>query len=358
MEYVGIDLGARQSHCARLTEDGEVQHQRFPTTPAGLAKLFEGRQRSKVLVEASGRSEWVARWIEARGHEVIVADPNYQPMYGQRTRRCKTDRRDAEALALACAKGHYRPAHRLSDAARLLRARVKARKVLVRSRAKTVVVVRALLVPLGIEIASCTPESFPKHFDKADVPEDLRQILEPLVDTIRRLSTEIGKADWQLETLAKSDEMVRLLMTMPGVGPVTAATWVATLDHPQRFHNAGELASFLGLVPQEWSSSDVRYLGRITKAGPTELRDLLVEVAWTIMTRANPRTAALRSWALEVSRRRGRLKAVVALARRIALVLHAMWRHGVPYDEKRLPPAATPQAPAPTEPARGRTVPA
>ena len=340
MEYVGIDLGARQSHCARITEDGEIRHQRFPTTCAGLEKLFEGRGSSKVLVEASGRSEWVARWLEGRGHQVVVADPNYQPMYGQRTRRSKTDRRDAEALALACAKGHYRPAHRLSDEARLLRARVKVRKVLVRSRAKAVVVVRALLVPVGVEISSCSPEGFPKRFANTQVPEDLRPLLEPLVRTIEQLTVEIGKVDWQLEKLGKNDQEMQILMTMPGVGPVTAATWIGTLDNARRFKNAGELVSFLGLVPQEWSSSDVRYLGRITKAGPTELRDLLVEAAWNVMIRPSPEMQALRTWALEVARRRGRLKAVVALARHMAQVLYAMWRGNVPFDG-RVPPRAT-----------------
>jgi transposase len=120
MEYVGIDLHKKESQICRLTETGEVIERRIRTEPQRFAEVLGGRPRARILVEASTESEWVARCLEGLGHEVIVADPNFAPMYATRTRKVKTDRRDARALQEACLLGAYRPAHRLSDAQRVV----------------------------------------------------------------------------------------------------------------------------------------------------------------------------------------------------------------------------------------------
>ena len=135
MEHVGVDLAKNKSQVCILTEDGELIERRIPTSRAQFTKLLGKRPRCKILVEASNESEWVARHFEMLGHEVIVADPNYAPMYGHRTRRIKTDKRDAEALALACQAGHYRAAHRLSDEQRLMRVHLAVRRAMVETRA-------------------------------------------------------------------------------------------------------------------------------------------------------------------------------------------------------------------------------
>jgi transposase len=122
MDYVGIDLHKKESQiCSILSPDGQVRECRIRTEPQRFAEVLGGRPRARILVEASTESEWVARCLEALGHEVVVADPNFAPMYATRTRKVKTDRRDARALAEACLLGAYRPAHRLSDTQRHVR---------------------------------------------------------------------------------------------------------------------------------------------------------------------------------------------------------------------------------------------
>lgn len=335
MEHVGIDLGRRQSHVCRVTADGEVRHQRVTTTAEALAKAL-GEGPGRVLVEASAISEWVARAIERLGTwEVVVADPNFAPMYAERTRRVKTDRRDAEALALACARGTYQPSHRLSDDARQLRATVKARKTLVRMRARIATQARALLAPHGLSLPTGSTENFTRRWRQAQLPEQATRGMGPLVEAMSALEDPIADADASLTTVCKQDESARRLTSVPGVGPVTAVTWLATLDTPHRFASGEHLVAYLGLVPREWSSSEVRLQGRITKAGPVELRDLLVEAAWTVLTRPSAQNEPLRTWALGVAERRGRRRAVVALARKLARVMFAVWRDGTTYVPDR-----------------------
>jgi transposase len=330
-----MDLGRKQSQVAWLTEDGEVRERRIETSRAGLDKEFGGQPRARILVEASGGSEWVARHLESLGHEVIVADPNFAPMYAERTRRIKTDRRDAMALMMACHKGIYRKAHRLSDDARLLRARVQVRKTLVRARAKSVSQTRGLLAPLGVSVPSGTPKTFPERLAGVEVPRRTREALQPLMMQVDSLSDEISELDKHLVRSSKSDASLRILTSVPGFGPVTAATWLATMDNAARFGSSNQVASFLGLVPREWSSSEQQRRGSVTKAGPCELRSLLVEAAWTVMTHDLEEGRELRAWALQVAKRRGRYKAVVALARRLGRIAFACWRDGVPMDPSR-----------------------
>ena len=143
MEYVGIDVHKKHSQICTFTEAGEILHQRIETQRERFAAVFAMRPQVRILIEASTESEWVAQCLETRGHEVIVADPNYAPMYAQRSRRVKTDRRDAEALAHACRLGASRPAHRTSAPQRPGRGGLAVRAALVRSRPRWISVVRA-----------------------------------------------------------------------------------------------------------------------------------------------------------------------------------------------------------------------
>jgi transposase len=134
MDHIGIEVHKRESQIYILAEGGEIFEQRIRTEPERVATVFGARPRARMLIEASTDSEWVARGLEALGHEVIVADPNFAPMYATRSRKVKTDRRDARALAEACLLGAYRPAHRLSDPQRHVRGRLLVRDAVVRTR--------------------------------------------------------------------------------------------------------------------------------------------------------------------------------------------------------------------------------
>ena len=160
--------------------------------------------------------------------------------------------------------------------------------------------------------------------------------LAPRFTVYATLHEQVTAADERMAALVDSDPTVALLTSAPGIGPVTASAFVATVDDSTRFHSAHQLDASLGLVPSERSSGETRPLGRITKAGNSRMRWLLVEAAWCIVRSKSPETAALRAWMLPIARRRGKRIAVVALARRLAGVLYAMWRDGTRYDATRI----------------------
>jgi transposase len=299
--------------------------------------VFGRRPQAKILLEASTESEWVARCLEELGHEVIVADPNYAPMYAQRTRRVKTDRRDAHALAHACQAGTYRPAHRISPTRHQWRTLLAVREAVVRTRANWMTRIQALLRHDGFRLRTGAPETFIPRVEELALPPALRAALAPLLELLGPMTQQVHALDAECKRLVEADEVAVRLTTVPGVGPVTAIAYVATLDDVARFRGAHQVEAYLGLVPGEWSSSEVQRRGHITKAGNSRTRWLLVQAAWCLLRRRKTaHTTALRDWADRIAARRGRAIAAVALARRVAGILFAMWRDGSVYDTTRV----------------------
>jgi transposase len=337
MDHIGMDAGMVNSHVCELREDGEVVERQIRTERKRFQDVFGTRPKARILIEASTESEWIACCLEELGHEVIVADPNYAPMYAHRSRRIKTDRRDARALAEACRLGAYRPAHRASPTQRDVRALLGIRELLVRTRTRWIVHIRALLRRDGLRLAPGRAENFVTRVNALLLSPQLATQIAPVLELLAPLNTQIAELDTQVASRAHEDERTRRLMTVPGVGPVTAVAFVATVDRVTRFRNAHQLESYLGLVPREWSSSETQRKGSITKAGNTRMRWLLVEAAWCILRRKKkPETVRLRDWADGIALRRGSHVAAVALARRLAGILYAMWRDQTEYDPNQL----------------------
>lgn len=328
MEKIGIDVHKVASQVCIQAEDGTVLERRIATTHAAFAKLLGARPRARIVLEASTESEWVAQSLEALGHEVIVADPNFAPMYATRSRKIKTDRRDARALCEACALGAYRPAHRSSATARERRAQMAVRDALVGSRSKYISVVRALVRQEGHRLSSGSARTFAARVQAQPLPAALQTRIAPLVTAIAALTDQLAAIDQALVQLVRTDAIAPRLCTAPGIGPVTAITFGAVLDNVGRFGSAKEVRAYLGLVPREYSSGEHNHRGRITKAGHRRLRALLVEAAWSILRSERAETEAVRAWALRIAARRGKRIAAVALARKLAGILYAMWRDG------------------------------
>jgi transposase len=333
MENIGIDVHKNESQICILTQTGEVLEQRIATGRERFSEVLGERPRARILIEASTESEWVARCLEELGHEVVVADPNFGPMYASRSRKVKTDRRDARALAEACQLGAYRPAHRTSDAQRDVRGRLSVRDALVRTRTGYISLTRARLRQRGQRVGSGAPEGFVGRVRQMGLSGRLLSEVAPLLAMILQVNKQITFLDDVIEEISLRDKEVRRLRTMPSVGPVTAAAFVATLDNDvKRFHGAHQVESYLGLVPREKSSGEKERKGAITKAGSRRMRWLLVQAAVSTMRLKKPQTAVLRSWAERIALRRGKKVAVVALARRIAGILYAMMRDGTIYN--------------------------
>jgi transposase len=340
MDHIGIDVHKRESQIYILAEGGEVIEQRIRTEPERFAAVLGARPRARILIEASTESEWVARGLEALGHEVIVADPNFAPMYATRSRKVKTDRRDARALAEACLLGAYRPAHRLSDAQRHVRGRRLVRDALVRTRTRYISVIRALLRQQGYRVPSGSAAHFSDRVQALPLPGRVRSVVAPLLAVMRPLNQQLAYCDERIEHLAVQDPRVPRLRSVPSVGPVTAAAFLAAIDDVGRFRHAHQLEAYLGLVPREYSSGETQRRGPITKAGPSRTRWLLIQAAVSILRRHPPQAEELRTWALRIAARRGKHVAVVALARRVAGILYALLRDGTVYTPRR--PAALP----------------
>jgi transposase len=340
MDNIGLDLHQRESQLCILTADGEVLERRIRTTTERFTAVLGTRPPARILLEASTESEWVARYLEALGHTVIVADPNYAPMYATRSSRVKTDRRDARTLAEALRLDAYRPAHRSAEGHRHVRAELAVRDTLVRTRTRYVGLLKALVRREGVRLPSGMPEHTATQVAAVPVSPTLAAELAPLLALLPALNAEIAAADQRLAACVAANPVVQRLATAPAIGPVTATAFVATLDEITRFASAHQVEAYLGLVPSERSSGERQRRGRITKAGNTRVRWLLVEAAWRILRSPRAEAAPLRAWAERIALRRGKRIAAVALARRLAGILYAMWREGTTYQPQRAPPPA------------------
>jgi transposase len=248
MEHIGIDVHKKESQICILTEGGELIERWVRTESRRLAEVLGERPCARILLEASTESEWVARCLEGLGHHVVVADPNFAPMYATRTRKMKTDRRDARALAEACLLGAYRPAHRLSDAQRYVRARLTVRDTLVRTRTRYISLVRALLRQRGWPVPTGGADSFSRRVLALPLPGRPRSEVAPLLAVMRHVNQQLAYSDERIAAVTQTDARVRRLQSVPNIGPVTAAAFVATLDDAQRFRRAHEVEAYLGLV--------------------------------------------------------------------------------------------------------------
>jgi transposase len=336
MDTIGIDLHKRESQLCIIVADGTITERRIVTSRERFEALFGGRAPARILLEASTESEWVAQLLERLGHAVIVADPNYAPMYATRARRVKTDKRDARTLAEALRLGAYRVAHRLSAERRHVRAELAVREALVRTRTRYVSLAKAFVRRDGLRVAASESHLVAKRIAALELPPMLAAELLPLFQVLAPINEQITAADRRIMSLTETDPAVALLTTAPSIGPITAAAIVATIDDVTRFRSAHQFEAFLGLVPGERSSGEKRRVGRITKAGNSRARYLLVEAGWRILRSKDAETAALRAWADAIATRRGKRIAVVALARRLAGVLYAMWRDDRAYDAAQL----------------------
>jgi len=335
MVYGAIDLHMRSSQIRIIDDAGAVVRDHgVPTTRERLTDAFANQGPMRILLETGTESEWVAQALEAAGHEVVVADPNYAPMYGELTRRIKTDRRDVAALAEANRRGWYRRAHRSSPAQRETKQILRSRRFLVQARSGAVSLLRSLLRQSGYRLGTGSCDTVPTRVARLSLPAELAETLAPLCRQIATFTTEIHAIDARLQTRTASDAIVARLRSVPGIGLIVATTFRAFVDRSERFGHAGQVSAAIGLVPREDSSAERRHRGHITKAGPRELRSLLIQAAWVCWRHGGSGT--LRAWVDRLAERRGRRIAVVALARRLSRILFALWRDDTTFDLAKL----------------------
>lgn len=325
---IGLDLGDRFSEACVLEADGEaVKRFRTPTTRSGIRRAFGPWAGARVVIEAGTHSPWVSRLLAELSCEVLVANPGRLRLISHSN--SKNDRSDGEQLARL---GRVDPkllapiVHRGETAQRHLTL-LRARDGLVRTRTLVINQVRSFTKSLGTRLPGCSAERFPKLAGER-LGRDFFPGLGSMLEVIQKLTDEIRAMDRQVEQMAQRHyPETAVLRQVSGVGPITSLAYVLTLEDPKRFPRSRSVGSYVGLRPRQHDSGECRPQLRITKAGDEYLRRLLVTSAQYILGPFGPDTD-LRRFGLRLCERGGKAakkRAVVAVARKLAVLLHRLW---------------------------------
>lgn len=323
--YCGIDLGVKSSVFCMVNKKGQVvSEDELPTAESCFEQTFGGIKMMRVVVEACSLAEWACRLLELLGHEAIIIDAR-QAKAVVRAKK-KTDKIDARKLAQMARTGWYTKVHRKSAAARELRSKHTIRQGLVSFRKRLNSQIRGIFRAHGVRVGQVAEGGFYEHIEKLQrqIPQGVRDGMAVLLRLWDQVTRELHELTQRLKREINQDDRCRHLMTVDGIGPITASTFIATIDDPGRFENGDQVAAYLGLVPRVYQSGEQCHLGRITKEGDRLLRALLVESATVLLTRVKRRNR-LKTWGRRLRKRKGFGKACVAVARKLACLLYTMW---------------------------------
>jgi transposase len=334
---IGLDLGDRFSHCCILNEAGEVicEHN-LPTTPKGIDEAFRRMPRSRIALETGTHSPWVSRQLAQMGHEVIVAHARNVRLIGDSSR--KDDRRDARTLARLARidPGLLSPVQHRSAKAQMHLTVIRARAGLVSTRTALVNTVRGLTKSYGERLRKCGTHKIREEAE--GLSQELRDVLDPLFREIESLNERIAEYDRKIEQIAKLVyPQIALLKQVKGVGTLIALTYVLTVDNPHRFRRSRDAGCFVGLRPGRRNSGLSQPQLHISKEGDVYLRTMLVQGAHYILGPFGE-DSDLRRWGLRLAERGGKnakKRAVVAVARKLAVLLHKLWVSGEVYESLR-----------------------
>jgi transposase len=332
---IGLDLGDRNSWYCVLDEAGRIQlEQRVGTNAKALHEVFGEMPRSRVALETGTHSPWISRLLSELGHEVIVAHARKVRLIGES--RKKDDRLDAQTLARLARidPGLLCPVKHRSAQAQADLTVIRARAGLVRSRTALVNTVRSLAKSYGERLRGCNVRNMNPEKAESLSPE-LQAALEPLLHAIESLSERILEYNDRIENLAQQNyPQVALLKQIKGVGTLIALTFLLTLEDPHRFRKSRDVGGYLGLQPGRRNSGQSEPQMHISKEGDPYLRTLLVQGAQHILGPFGV-DCDLRRWGLKLAERGGRnakKRAIVATARKLAVLLHHLWVSGEVYD--------------------------
>jgi len=335
---IGLDLGDRTSHYCILDEAGNVilEHG-LPTTPKGIQQVFRRIPRSRIALETGTHSPWVSRQLSQLGHEVIVAHARNVRLIGESSR--KDDQLDARTLARLARidPGLLGPVQHRSAKAQIHLTVIRARAGLVSTRTALVNTARGLAKSYGERLRKCGTGQVGRDL-AGELSTELRDALEPLLREVESLNERIDEYDRRIQQIAKDVyPETALLQQVKGVGTLIALTYVLTLDDPQRFRRSRDAGCFLGLRPGRRNSGMSEPQMHISKEGDRYLRTLIVQGAHYILGPFGE-DSDLRRWGLKLAERGGKnakKRAVVAVARKLAVLLHKLWVSGEAYEPLR-----------------------
>jgi transposase len=331
---VGIDIGDRFSQIAVLDEEGEViEKSRISTTPVAFRRYFQGKSSMRVAMEVGTHSPWMSQLLIDLDHEALVGNACKLRLIHRNDQ--KSDEVDAELLARICRFDPqllYPIGHKTEEA-RAAWTVIRTRDALVRSRTVLINHARGIVKPTGHRLSKCSSRRFGKLQD--ELPEPLRPALEPILQTVDQLTTQIQAYVCEIECIGQDQyPETALLRQVPGVGPITALTFVLTIGDPWRFTHNRDVGAYLGLVPRRSQTGQSDPELPITKAGNKFLRSLLIQCSHYILGPFGPDSNLRRSGERIASHggKNAKKRARVAVARRLAVMLLSIWKTGERYD--------------------------
>ena len=331
---IGMDLGDCSSHYCVLDENGEViSRSQVATMPAGMKPVFGKMAPCLIVMEVGTHSAWVSRLLASYGHEVIVANARRVKLIGQSQR--KNDRIDAETLARLgrADRKQLSPIQHRGEEAQWDLAMIRARAEIVEARTAVMNCARGLMKAMGERLPKRDVDGVEKTLSKG-LSEAAQKVAKPLLKSVAAMTEQIHACDQEIQRIAAKYPEVKLLQQVNGVGPLIGLTFVLILEDPQRFKRSRDVGPYLGLVPAQRDSGKSQPQLRISKSGDKLLRSVLVQGAHCILRKGAP-DSDLRQWGLEKQKeggKKGKRRAIVGVARRLAVLLHHLWVSGEAYE--------------------------
>ena len=341
--YAGIDVSLESSSVCVVDATGRVVREgKVASEPETLIAWLRqsGLDFARIGLEAGPLSQWLHAGLRDVGFMTELLETRHVRT-AFKTMPVKTDRKDARGIAQLIRMGWFRPVHCKSMAAQELRAVLTARKLIQGKMHDVQMSLRGILRGFGLKVGATTQRTFADRIRELVVRHPtLQMIAAALLSASDELGRQLGQFEVQVRSLARRDTRARLLMSTPGVGAIVALTYVAAIDDPARFRSSRMVGAHFGLTPKKYQSGEIDVTGRISKIGDASVRVALYEAANVILTKP-VKGSTLKSWAMRVAARAGMRKAKVALARKLAVVLHRMLASGTAFDATM---AAAPRA--------------
>jgi transposase len=342
--FVGLDVSLKTTSICVVEADGSrVWEGKAESEPTPLVKALM-RWRDKITlvgIEACPLSEWLYGALVESGFQTVCIETRHAQRFLS-SRPNKTDRSDARGIADMMRLGHYRPVHVKSKASQLLRTVLIARKKFVDHMLAIENTIRGLLKVHGLKLGNVHRCGFAAKIETllADAA-DLRMAIEPLLEARNMMRKQKALFDRRLGQMARSDEVCKRLMTVPGVGPIVSLLFKATIDDPSRFKDSRSVAAHLGLTPRVYQSGEIDRSGHVSKCGDKLMRHALYE-AGNVHLRRSKKWSVLRAWGVKLAKRIGAKKACVAVARKLAIIMHRMWVEATDFRFGQSPAGKTP----------------
>ena len=332
--YAGIDVSLEQSSVCVVDGTGRiVVEATVASEPEELIAWFGavGFSLARIGLEAGPLSQWLFAGLKGGGFQVELVETRHVRA-AFKTMAVKTDRKDAQGIAQLMRLGWFRAVHCKSLPAQEVRALLTARKLIQGKRHDVEMSVRGILRGFGLKVGRTTPRTFEGRIrELVRGQATLQTVADALLAAREVLGRELGGLEKRVRAAARDDDRARRLMSAPGVGTIVALTYVSAIDDPTRFKSSKMVGPYFGLTPKKYQSGETDVSGRISKIGDRAVRTALYEAANVILTRP-VKGSALKRWAMAVAKRAGRRKAKVALARKLAVVLHRMWVDGTTFN--------------------------